>query len=110
MDLPRLSVSLQDAAEPLMKRAPLHDEKGRALSDFMMLIPGLKKKPQAMINVVVTDIQLVLSKFSHAVVFAELNLKLNLLWVSIRPIHGIRNEVAGAIQARVPEAKLVSHL
>jgi hypothetical protein len=44
------------------------------------------------------------------VVFAEFNLKLNLLWVSIRPVHGIRFEIAGAIQQHVPEARLVSHL
>jgi hypothetical protein len=110
MNLPRLSVSLHDAAEPLMKRAPSHDEKGRPLCDFMMLVPGLRKKPQPLINKAVADIQLVLSQFSHAVVFAELNLKLNLLWVSIRPIQGIRFEIAGAIQERVPEAKLVSHI
>ena len=42
--------------------------------------------------------------------FAEFNLTLNLLWVSIRPIHGIRFEIAGAIQQQVPDAKLVSHI
>lgn len=110
MNLPRLSVSLHDAAEPLMKRAPTHDEKGHPLSDFMMLMPGLRKKPQALINRAVAEIQLVLTQFSHAVVFAELNLKLNLLWVSIRPIQGIRFEIANAIRERIPEAKLVSHI
>ena len=43
-------------------------------------------------------------------VFAEFNLKLNLLWVSIRSIQGIRLEIATAIQEQVPEAKLVSHV
>src|SRR3990167_9086558 len=33
-------------AEPLRKRAPAFDEHGKALSDFMVLIPGLVKKPQ----------------------------------------------------------------
>ena len=51
-----------------------------------------------------------LTHFDHAVVFAAFNLKLNLLWVSIRPIQGIRFEIASAIQEHVPEAKLVSHI
>ena len=48
--------------------------------------------------------------YQDTVVFAEFNLKLNLLWVSIRPVQGIRYEITGAIQERVPEARLVSHL
>ena len=76
----------------------------------MVLIPGLKKKPQALINRTVNNIHLVLGRFEHAVVFAEFNLKLNLLWVSIRPIPGIRFEIAGAIQDQIPEARLVSHI
>jgi hypothetical protein len=76
----------------------------------MVLIPGLKKKPQSLINKTINDIHLALTHFDHAVVFAEFNIGLNLLWVSIRPIHGIRFEIAGAIQERVPEARLVSHI
>ncbi len=76
----------------------------------MMLIPGLRDKPRHMIDAVVQDVHIALTHFSHAVVFAEINLKLNLLWVSIRPIQGIRFEIAGAIQQQVPEARLVSHI
>jgi hypothetical protein len=110
MTLPRISVLFQDASEPLRKRAPSHDRDGRALSDFMVLIPGLKNKPRSLINRTVNDIHLALGHFDHAVVFAEVNLKLNLLWVSIRPIPGVRFEIVGAIQDCVPEAKLVSHI
>ena len=110
MKLPRLSVQFQDAAEPLRKRVPSYDENGRSLSDFMVLIPGLKKMPQSMISKTINDIHLALTHFDHAVVFAEFNIRLNLLWVSIRPIHGIRFEIVGAIQERVPEARLVSHI
>ncbi len=108
--LPRISVLFQDASEPLRKRAPSHDEDGRPLSDFMVLIPGLNKKPQTLINRTVNEIHCALGHFDHAVVFAEFNLKLNLLWVSIRPIPGVRFEIVGAIQDYVPEAKLVSHI
>ncbi|NNG13495.1 MAG: hypothetical protein HKM88_09625 [Halobacteria archaeon] len=110
MTLPRISLLFQDASEPLRNRAPSHDEDGRPLSDFMVLIPGLKKKPRTLINRTVNNIHLALGHFEHAVVFAEFNLKLNLLWVSIRPIPGIRFEIVGAIQDSVPEARLVSHI
>ena len=110
MNLPRLSIEFNDASEPLRKRAPSHDENGRPLCDFMMLIPGLRDKPRHMIDNTLQDVHIALSGFSHAVVFAEFNLRLNLLWVSIRPIQGIRLEIAGAIQQQVPGAKLVSHI
>ena len=55
-------------------------------------------------------VQRVLGCFSHVVVFAELNLKLNLLWITIRPICGVRNEIADAVRARIPDARLVSHI
>ena len=61
----------------------------------MVIVPGLKHKPQSLISQTVSDLHLALAQFSHAVVFAELNLKLNLLWVSIRPIPRIRFEIVG---------------
>lgn len=109
MRLQRTSLPFQDASVPLRYRAPLCDERGRPLSDFMVIVPGLKHKPPRLIRKTVSDMQLALARFSHAVVFAEFNIKLNLLWVSIRPIPRIRFEIAGAIQESVPEAKLVSH-
>jgi hypothetical protein len=110
MKLPRLTVAFDTCAEPLRKRAPAQDEQGRPLSDFMMLIPGLRDKPKHLVDAAIQDVHIALTHFSHAVVFAEFNLKLNLLWVSIRPIQGIRYEIASAIQRLVPEAKLVSHI
>ena len=110
MTLPRLSVKFDTSAEPLRKRAPSHDEHGKPLCDFMMLIPGLRDKPKHIIDDTIQDMHIVLTHFSHAVVFAEFNLKLNLLWVSIRSIQGVRLEIASAIQQQVPGAKLVSHI
>jgi len=110
MNLPKLGVAFDTSAEPLRKRAPSHDEHGKPLSDFMMLIPGLRDKPKHLIDAAIQDVHIALTHFSHAVVFAEFNLKLNLLWVSIRPIQGIRFEIASAIQRQVPGAKLVSHI
>jgi len=76
----------------------------------MMLIPGLREKPRHIIDTVIQDVHIALTHFSEVVVFAEFNLRLNLLWVSIRPVQGIRFEIASAIQRLVPEAKLVSHI
>lgn len=97
-------------AEPLRKRAPTFDEHGKALSDFMVLFPGLAKKPQHYIQAAIEHIQKVFVDFGHAVVFAELNLKLNLLWISVRPISGVRFQIAEALRSVIPEARLVSHI
>lgn len=98
------------AAEPLRKRAPACDEQGKPLSDFMMLFPRLREQPRHQVERTLAAIQGVLAHFESNVVFAELNLKLNLLWVSIRPVQGLRLEIADAIQSLVPNAKLVSHI
>ena len=110
MTLPRVSIQFHDAAEPLRKRVPSHDENGKSLSDFMVLVPGLRQKPQGRINRTINEIHMVLGHFGDAIVFAEFNIRLNLLWVSTRPLQGIRFEIVGAIQERVPEARLVSHI
>ena len=42
-------------------------------------------------------------------VFADLNLPLNLLWVSVRQRHGVVTEVATGIREHFPAARLVGH-
>lgn len=96
------------AAEPLWNHVPTRDKDGQRLSDFMMLIPKLRNKPKPQLQSVLERIQDVLEVYQHAVVFADLNLRLNVLWVSVRPIPGICLELPAAILARVPEARLVA--
>lgn len=93
---------------PLWQVAPTRDVAGRRLTDFMMLIPRLRSRPRAEIERASRDIQAVLA-LHQDVVFADLNLKLNLLWVSLRPRQGAISELAAAIRLRVPEAVLVAH-
>lgn len=93
---------------PLWQLAPTHDASGRLLTDFMMLIPRLRARPSTEIERVSRAIQGVLSLHKD-VVFADLNLKLNLLWVSLRPRPGAISELVAAIRLRVPEAVLVGH-
>lgn len=96
-------------AEPLWKYVPTRNDEGKMLSDFMMVIPGLKHKPHHMIESVAQEIEKVLRFYKDYVVFADLNLRLNVLWVSVQPRPGICLEVAAAIHHNVPEAKVVAH-
>lgn len=96
-------------AEPLWKRAPSRDEHGRPLSDFMMIIPKLSRRPTDYIRNTLREIEAVLAHYGDAVVFADLNLRLNTLWVTVRPIPGICLELPAAVKLRVPEALLVAH-
>ena len=96
------------AAEPLWSHVPTCDTGGQRLSDFIMLIPKLRKQPQHHIQHVLRKIEEVLNFYQHAVVFADLNLRLNVLWVSVKPVPGICLELPAAILDRVPEARLVA--
>lgn len=107
VNLTRINTALLPA-EPLHQRAPGRDESGKPYGDFMMIIPGLRAKPAHLIEQTINELNLVLSQFSHAVVFADFNLKINLLWVTVRPSRSIGLAIAAAIHLRVPEAKLVA--
>lgn len=93
---------------PLWRIAPTHDSAGQRLTDFMMLIPRLRSRPPIEIERVSRGIQAILT-LHQDVVFADLNLKLNLLWVSLRPRQGAISELAAAIRLNVPEAVLIAH-
>ncbi|MGV6857816.1 MAG: hypothetical protein ACWA5X_02475 [bacterium] len=103
----KAAVELEPAA-PLWKRVPKEDDNGKPLSDFMMLIPRLRQRPAAEMEGVVTDLATVLEQYQGIVVFADLNLKLNLLWVSLRAVPGMCLEIPAAIKVAVPEAMLVA--
>jgi len=75
----------------------------------MMLIPGLGRRPSHEVQSALATINQVLEYYRHAVVFADMNLRLNLLWVTVRPIPGICLELPAAIHHLLPEAKLVAH-
>ena len=87
-------------AEPLWKRVPMQNEEGK--------IPKLKHQSTDKIKNIISEIDQVLRYYEKQVVFADLNLNLNVLWISVQPIAGICLEVAAAIHHRVPEAKLVA--
>jgi len=94
--------------EPLYKRLPTHDENGQFLSDFMLLIPGLKHRTGQHLKIRLETIHAVLGSHDD-VVFADLNAPLNLLWVSVRTRHGLINELVAEIRLHIPEVRLVGH-
>lgn len=104
-----LSRPLLEPADPLWKRVPTRGDDGRLLTDFMMVIPGLRLKHRAEIIGIIERLQRVFDCYRHAVVFADLNLRLNVLWVTVRPIPRICLDLACAIHIAVPEARLVAH-
>jgi hypothetical protein len=94
---------------PLWKLAPTRDEAGVRLCDFMVLIPRLKTRHSSYIGNAQSYIAKVL-RHHEEVVFANMNLKLNLLWVSHRYRAGLMLEIVNAIRLQVPEAVLVAHM
>lgn len=93
---------------PLWDRVPTTDTSGKSLNDFMLLIPGLKQGSESRRNAVLDELRGLFETHAHQVVFADLNLKLNLLWVSHRQGKGVTLNLFEAIRARVPEAVLVA--
>lgn len=92
----------------LWRRAPTRDDAGKRLSDFMLLIPGLRQRPHGDLHDVVGRIDRILELYRPTVTFADLNLELNVLWVTVKPIPGVCRQIVLAIQDQVPEALLVA--
>lgn len=95
-------------SSPLWSRAPARDEHGKPYSDFMMLIPGLKSSNEDEIVACLYRIRQGLVGFEEVVVYVDLNVRLSLLWVSIRPLPGISSRIVQAIQREIPQAKVIA--
>ncbi|MGR8948509.1 MAG: hypothetical protein ACU84Q_10705 [Gammaproteobacteria bacterium] len=110
MNALQLSVNFSPASGTLLERVPTVDEGGKPLGDLLVILPKLRDKPAHQIGTAVDGIARALAQFSNTIVFAELNIQRNSLWVSMRPHPGIRASIAHAIRFEVPDAKLVAHL
>jgi len=95
--------------EPLWKVVPKRDSTGKAYADFMMMAPGLKGRSNQELAVVAQMIQGVLARFGEGVAFADFNVKLRVLWVSLQCRPGLMFQVVCALRLQVPELKLVAH-
>ena len=96
-------------AEPLWKVLPKQDASGKPLNDFMMLAPGLKKRRPEEVEAILVLIRGVLDRFGDVIVFADFNLSLSLLWVSLKCQPGAMSMVVAALRAKAPMLKLVAH-
>lgn len=104
--LPRAGLQMQPGV-PLWKLAPTRDEHGVRLCDFMVLIPRLNLRQLNYLEDSQAYIASVLKRYEE-VVFANMDLKLNLLWVSHRYRAGLMLEIVSAIRLQLPEAVLVA--
>lgn len=99
-----------EPAGPLWKVAPTRDEDGNRVSDLLMIIPKLKMKPKHHIQKTLSEIEQALTQFSSLVLFANVNMKLNTLWVSFKAKPGLFIEIASALKLHVPEAVIVGDI
>ena len=95
-------------SQPLWQRVPVRDADGGSLADFIMLIPRLGSWPEDRRQQMYLELESVFEGFGERVVFADLNLKLSLLWVSMRPAPGGCLPLVAAVRQRIPEAVLVA--
>lgn len=105
----KLSMGLSPA-EPLWKVAPTRDADGNRVSDLLMIIPKLKTKPKEHIQKTLSEIELALKQFRDLVVFANVDMKLNTLWVSFKAKPGLFVEITASLKLHVPEAVIVGDM
>ena len=106
--LPKVSIDLHQS-EPLWQRVPLRTSAGEYTCDFMMLIQRFNQQSSQIQTEIINRLYSVLQQYSEVILFADLNMKLNLLWISHLPRIGIGLEVAARIHDQIPQAKLISH-
>jgi hypothetical protein len=102
----KLSIDLAPA-EPLWKLAPTRDEDGGPVSDLLIIIPKLKTQPEQYIKDTLANIEFALKQFNDEVLFANVDMKLNTLWVSFKAIPGVYVDIVSTLKTNVPEAVLV---
>ena len=95
-------------ATPLWQRVPTRDANGKLAGDFIMIITGLNKKNTTVQQRIIRELQRVIALFNKDILFVDLNLKNNILWVSYSGRPQLRLEIAGQLHAAVPEARLVA--
>ena len=87
---------------------PTRSKDGSPSSDFTGLIPGIRDLPEAEIAEWVSGLRAVLERYRH-VVFADLNIRPNLLSVTLITERGLIPDMMSALRQKVPGARLVGH-
>jgi hypothetical protein len=102
----KLSINITPA-EPLWKLAPTKDEDGGPVSDLLMIIPKLKSRPEETIKDTLANIEFALKQFKNEILFANVDMKLNTLWVSFKAVPGVYGDIVSTLRINVPEAVIV---
>ena len=102
----KLSIDLTPA-EPLWKLAPTRDENGGPVSDVLMIIPKLKTRSEQHIKDTLANIEFALKQYNNEILFANMDMKLNTLWVSFKAVPGVYVDIVATLKTNVPEAVLV---
>ena len=102
----KLSVDISPAT-PLWKLAPTRDKDGGPVSDVLIIIPKLKTRPEQYIKDTLANIEFALKQYSEEILFANLDMKLNTLWVSFKAVPGIYVDIVSTLKTNVPDAVLV---
>ena len=96
-------------AAALWHDAPTRAADGTAVGDFMLLMPQLRGASDATLQVLTGQLTTILTQFGDRVLFADLNFRLGVLWVSVQARPGLCAEVAEAVQSRLPGTRLVGN-
>ena len=73
----------------------------------MMMAPAFKRMSDAEKAHALSAIRAVLARFGERIVFADFNLRLNVLWVSLPATPGLMSLVVAALRAQTPALKLI---
>lgn len=98
-----------ERGSPLWRRVPGRDAAGRPYNDFMMFAPRLNRRSPHEQESVALLLRGVLAAYQDRVVFADLNLKINVLWISLENRPGLMAALVADLRAKVPEFHLVAH-
>jgi len=91
---------------PLWRHAPTRNAAGKPLCDLLLMIPALRGSEAGRV-LARAQLESALSGFGGRVVFADLNLRLGLAWVSVSPEPGLTGEVVEAVRRRLPDVRVV---
>jgi len=97
------------ASQPLWQRVPTRTVTGELAFDFMIITRQLNKLLAEEQKTALSAICSVLNSYSKVMLLADLNLNINLLWISHLPRPHLCFEIASKIIEVYPLARLISH-
>lgn len=105
--IPRTKIP-QEPAVPLWQRVPTRTDAGELASDFIMILSGIKQLGAAQKQLIYDTLYQTLKTYGADILLAEINTRMNTLWISHKPRPGLGVEIAAIVHHHVPQAKLIS--